>query len=119
MKYLSIAVPALLSAAAAVAVALAASPAQAARDPFARPALPAPPAAGPAEGPEAEPAARPQLRAIMIASGNALANIDGHILATGEWLGDYRVVRIRERSVTLATRGGAKSELTLGQADNK
>jgi hypothetical protein len=119
MKHLSIAMPALLSVAAALAATLAASPAQAARDPFARPVLPAPPATGTAEAQAAEPAAPPQLRAIMIASGNALANIDGHILATGEWLGDYRVVRIRERSVTLATRGGVKTELTLGQADNK
>jgi hypothetical protein len=62
---------------------------------------------------------RPQLRAIMVAPGHALANISGRILAAGEWFGDYKVVRIRERSVTLATRGGAKSELTLDQVDNK
>jgi hypothetical protein len=114
MKQLSIAMPALLLAAAA----LATSPAHAGRDPFARPAVP--PAAAPdAQAPAAEPAAPPQLRAIMVAPGQALANINGRILAVGEWFGDYRVVRIRERSVTLATRGGAKTELALDQAGNQ
>jgi len=119
MKLLSITMPALLS----VTAILAATPAQAGRDPFARPALPRPapadPAAAAAAGVAAEPAARPQLRAVMVASGHALANISGRILGVGEWFGDYKVVKIRERSVVLATRGGAKSELTLDQADNK
>jgi hypothetical protein len=98
---------------------LAAAPAQAGRDPFARPALPAPiPADAQAQAP-AEPAVRPQLRAIMVAPGQSLANISGHILAEGEWFGDYRVVKIRERSVMLATRGGAKSELALERTDYK
>jgi MSHA biogenesis protein MshK len=113
MKQLSIAMPALLLAAAA----LATSPAQAGRDPFARPALP--PAAALDAQAATEPAPPPQLRAIMVAPGQALANINGRILAVGEWIGDYRVVRIRERSVTLATRGGAKSELALDQAGNQ
>jgi hypothetical protein len=114
MKRFSIAMLAPLIAAAT----LATGPAQAGRDPFARPALP-PSAAPDAQAAEAEPAAPPQLRAIMVAPGHALANINGRILAVGEWFGDYRVVRIRERSVTLATRGGAKSELALDQAGNK
>jgi hypothetical protein len=114
MKQLSIAMPALLLAAAA----LATSPAHAGRDPFARPAL-APAAAPDTQAPAAEPAAPPQLRAIMVAPGQALANINGRILAVGEWFGDYRVVRIRERSVTLATRDGVKSELALDQAGNQ
>lgn len=98
---------------------LAAAPAQAGRDPFARPALPAPiPADAQAQAP-AEPAVRPQLRAIMVAPGQSLANISGHILAEGEWFGDYRVVKIRERSVTLATKGGAKSELGLERTEYK
>ena len=107
-----------LSALAALAI-LAAAPAQAGRDPFARPALPAPvPVDAQAQAP-AEPAVRPQLRAIMVAPGQSLANISGHILAEGEWFGDYRVVKIRERSVTLATKGGAKSELALERTDYK
>lgn len=109
MKYLTLAALAMLAAA----------PAQAGRDPFARPALPAPiPADAQAQAP-AEPAVRPQLRAIMVAPGQSLANISGHILAEGEWFGDYRVVKIRERSVTLATKGGAKSELGLERTEYK
>jgi len=114
MRHLSTAMPALLFAGAL----LAAAPALAGRDPFARPALPAPAPAAPAEA-AAEPAARPQLRAIMLAPGQALANIGGHILAAGEWFGDYKVLRIRERSVTIAARGGATTELTLDEAVNK
>jgi hypothetical protein len=109
-----------LSALAALAI-LAAAPAQAGRDPFARPVLPAPapaPADAQTQAPT-EPALRPQLRAIMVAPGQALANISGHILAEGEWFGEYRVVKIRERSVTLATRGGAKSELALDRTETK
>jgi hypothetical protein len=113
MKPVSIAMPALL-----LAAALSTSPAQAGRDPFARPTLPV--AATPdAQAPAAESAAPPQLRAIMVAPGQALANINGRILAVGEWFGDYRVVRIRERSVTLATRGGTKTELALDQTGNQ
>lgn len=113
MKHLSKVVAALLLALASVA------PAQAGRDPFARPALPVPapmPAEAAAAAAAAEPAARPQLRAIMVAPGQALANISGRILAVGESFGDYRVLRIRERSVTLLSRGGKKSELALDQA---
>jgi hypothetical protein len=116
MRHRTIAGLALLLAASA---ATTANPAWAGRDPFARPALPA--AAEPADPAAApmEPAARPQLRAIMLAPDHALANISGRILEVGEWFGDYQVVRIRERSVTLATRGGAKSELLLDAAANK
>jgi hypothetical protein len=112
MKQLSTAMLALLLGAS--------TPAQAGRDPFARPALPAPVAAAAADQAlPSEPAPPPQLRAIMVGPRQSLANINGRILAVGEWFGDYRVVRIRERSVTLATRGGAKSELALDQAGNK
>jgi hypothetical protein len=92
--------------------------AQPLRDPFVRPAPP--PAAVAAESAAAEAVQVPlQLRAIMVTPGRSLVNINGHILAVGEWVGEYRVVRIRERSVTLATRAGAKNELTLDQTVNK
>jgi hypothetical protein len=99
--------------------ALATSPALAGRDPFARPAVPAPAPVDAQALAAAEAAVRPQLRAIMVAPDHALANISGHILAVGEWFGDYKVVRIRERSVTLASRSGEKSELTLEQVESK
>jgi len=113
MKQLSIAMLALMLSALATA--------QAGRDPFARPAPPPPAAlaAEAADAAEAEPAVRLQLRAIMVTPGHALANIDGRILAVGERFGDYRVLRIRERSVTLAKRGGAKTELALDQTSDK
>jgi len=92
--------------------------AQPLRDPFVRPAPP--PAAVESVAPETmQPAAPLQLRAIMVTPRRSLANINGHILAVGEWFGDYRVVSIRERSVTLATRAGAKNELALDQVPNK
>jgi hypothetical protein len=113
MKHVSKAMPALLLALASLATGLA----QAGRDPFARPALPVPtPAQAQAAAEAAEPAVQPQLRAIMVAPGQALANISGRILAVGESFGDYRVVKIRERSVTLVSRGGKKTELALDQA---
>lgn len=120
MRYLSSAMPKLLLLMlTAVGAAAAPATALAGRDPFARPARPAVALAEPAADLAAEPAARPQLRAVMLASGQALANISGRILGVGEWFGNYKVVRIRERSVTLAARGGAKSELTLDQAGDK
>lgn len=70
------------------------------RDPFARPA-----AAAPATPAPTEP--RPQLRAIMFAPGHSLANIGGQILAVGDWFGDYRIVKIEERRVTIERRGVA------------
>lgn len=81
------------------------------RDPFARPALPprVQPAAEPSE--EAQLAAQaaaqpaPQLRALMVTPGRALANINGQILAAGEWFGDYQLIKVEERGVTLKKRG--------------
>lgn len=81
------------------------------RDPFARPAPPPAKVEAPAE-----PA--PQLRAIVFAPGHSLADIDGHILAEGESIGAYLLVRIDERSVTLA-RGGTRSVLALDREGNR
>lgn len=97
----------------------AAAPAQTLRDPFARPAGRALPAATPAPAEtQAEPEVPPQLRAIMYAPGRSLANINGQILAPGEWYGDYQLIKVRERSVTLARRG-VKSVLGLDEASGK
>jgi len=89
------------------------------RDPFARPAAPVR-AAGDAAAPDATEASEqpPRLRAVMYTPGRSLANIDGRILAPGEWLGEYRVTEIRERSVTLVRRG-AKHELQLDRTNDK
>jgi hypothetical protein len=100
-------------------LALASLPAQAQplRDPFARPALPAPAAEKEAEAPE-EPQAVPRLRAVMVAPGRSLANINGQILAAGEWFGDYQLIKVEERGVTLVKRG-VKSVLPLDEASRK
>ncbi|THC43504.1 hypothetical protein [Massilia sp. Mn16-1_5] len=91
-----------------------AAQAQPLRDPFARPAPPAPSAAAEPEMPQAVP----RLRAIMVAPGRALANINGQILATGEWFGDYQLIKVEERGVTLSKRG-VKSVLVLDEASRK
>ena len=97
-----------------LALAAGAAQAQPLRDPFARPAL-----AAQAATPEPEaPQAAPRLRAVMVAPGRALANINGQILATGEWFGDYQLIKVEERGVTLSKRG-VKSVLVLDEASRK
>ncbi len=88
--------------------------AQALRDPFARPAPPQRPAALEQEVPQV----LPQLRAVMVTPGRALANINGQILAVGEWFGDYQLTKVEERGVTLNKRG-VKSILVLNEASRK
>jgi hypothetical protein len=90
--------------------------AQPLRDPFARPAPPVGAAVRETE-PE-EPQLAPQLRAVMVAPGRALANINGQILAVGEWFGDYQLIKVEERGVTLVKRG-VKSVLLLSEASRK
>jgi hypothetical protein len=84
------------------------------RDPFARPATP--PRAAAVEPEAAQPL--PQLRAVMVTPGRALANINGQILAVGEWFGDYQLIKVEERAVTLNKRG-VKSVLELKEASRK
>ncbi|QOY94537.1 hypothetical protein IM543_01005 [Massilia sp. UMI-21] len=111
MKRLALAVLAAVAAAAP-----AAAQAQPLRDPFVRPALPAPAQQGTVA--DAMPETPPRLRAIVLAPGRSLANIDGQILAVGNWFGDYRVIRIQERAVTLLRRG-VTSVLELDEAGRK
>jgi hypothetical protein len=85
------------------------------RDPFARPA---PPARAAVLAAAPAPEAKPRLRAIMFEPGHSLANIEGRILAEGEWYGDYQLVKVRERSVTVARRG-AQSVLGLDEESSK
>jgi len=87
------------------------------RDPFARPAAPPKAVLLDVAEPEAPPPL-PQLRAVMVAPGRALANINGQILAVGEWFGDYQLIKVEERSVTLNKRG-VKSVLELNEASRK
>ena len=101
----------------ALAPLLACAQGQLLRDPFARPAAPVKAAALEAAEPEA-PQPLPQLRAVMVTPGRALANINGQILAVGEWFGDYQLIKVEERGVTLVKRG-VKSVLDLNEASRK
>ena len=98
----------------ALAPLLAFAQAQPLRDPFARPAPPPRMAEPETEAPQV----LPQLRAVMVVPGRALANINGQILAVGEWYGDYQLIKVEERGVTLNKRG-VKSILVLNEASRK
>jgi hypothetical protein len=102
------------------------------RDPFERPAGTAPAkrasgaataASGAATALDTAPVAEsppwlPQLRAIMYEQerGASLVNISGAVLAVGESVRGYRVVKINERSVVVA-KDGARLTLTMDNRD--
>ncbi|KQQ88457.1 hypothetical protein [Massilia sp. Leaf139] len=104
----------ILAAALALALVPLLATAQPLRDPFARPA----PQVRAVEAEAEAPPPAPQLRAVMVAPGRALANINGQILAVGEWFGDYQLIKVDERGVTLDKRG-VKSVLVLNEASRK
>lgn len=100
------------------------------RDPFERPAAAAPAKAGKttaasmaatsdAPAPEAPPPFVPELRAIMYEPERAtsLVNISGAVLAVGESVHGYRVVKINERSV-IVINDGARRTITLGNRES-
>jgi len=106
------------------------------RDPFERPVGTAPAkgasaaasrstsaASGAAAAPDAAAVAEappwlPQLRAVMYEAerGASLVNISGAVLAVGESVHGYRVVKINERSVVVA-KDGARLTLTMDNRD--
>jgi pyruvate/2-oxoglutarate dehydrogenase complex dihydrolipoamide acyltransferase (E2) component len=97
------------------------------RDPFERPAAPAPaPRVAAADGTHADAAAatatdaappwKPELRAILYDQARSLVNISGVVLAIGESVRGYRLASIDERSATLV-KGGASIRLTLDKKE--
>ncbi len=92
------------------------------RDPFAPAVAPARALAAAAAAAAAAPAApeappwKPELRAIIYDRAHSLANVSGVVLAVGESVHGYRVVRINERSVVM-DKGGAAVKLTLDNRD--
>jgi pyruvate/2-oxoglutarate dehydrogenase complex dihydrolipoamide acyltransferase (E2) component len=82
------------------------------RDPFVRPGTPATAtaattgataaggAADPADADRPEPA-QPRLHAILFSRAQALADIDGLVLREGDHVGDWRIMKIEERRVSL------------------
>lgn len=90
-----------------------AAPHTALRDPFLRPAAArlTPPTDSASS---AEPA--PRLRALVLGGARSLANIDGHVVATGEQFAGYTVLRIDANGVLLA-RAGRELRLTMQDKD--
>jgi hypothetical protein len=89
-------------------------------DPFARPAIKAPPpapprdAAGAAKTPVPEPAWNPELDAVIVAGPKSAVSIDGTIVGIGEEINGHRLVEVTEQAavfvknrkrVTLSLRG--------------
>ena len=54
----------------------------------------------------------------MYAPGHSMANLSGRIVAAGDWYGQYKLVRIDERSVTLL-RDKVKTVLVLDKESGK
>ena len=94
------------------------------RDPFQRPAAPAPVAVAPsaaapvAASVDEAPAWKPELRAVMYDRGHSLVNVSGTVLAVGESVRGYRLVKVSERSVVMA-KGGASIKLTLDKEQSQ
>ncbi|TWI69761.1 hypothetical protein IP91_00834 [Pseudoduganella lurida] len=84
------------------------------RDPFVRPALATPAAAAAAAAAQvpAEPPPPPRLRALILNGTRSLANIDGDVVAAGEQIAGYTVLRIDPRGALIA-RGGKQLLLTI------
>jgi len=99
------------------AAAPATSPPRTLRDPFVRPAPPAPPAAAlPAAPPPEPPPLR--LRAVILNGARSIANIDGDIVGGGDQARDYTVLRIDAQGVLVA-RAGKRQLLTLSEKDKQ
>lgn len=85
------------------------------RDPFVQPAprsAPPPPPTAEAAAVAAASAWKPELRAIMYDQARSLVNVSGSVLAIGESVRGYRLVKVNERSVVM-DKGGAAIKLTL------
>ena len=75
-------------------------------DPFAWPAAVRPAAAAASGGEAPAPLWRPKLRAIVNAGNASLVSIDGIVVALGQQIDGYRLVRVGERSAVFAKSGG-------------
>lgn len=91
-----------------------ATPPRIVRDPF----VSRLPASAPlaADAPAPVPATPPRLRAVVLNGAHSLANLDGNVVATGERVAGYTVVRIDARGVLLA-HAGNQHLLTMQDKD--
>jgi len=92
-----------------------ANPPRSLRDPF----VSRLPASAPLEAAAAAvPATPPRLRAVVLNGAQSLANLDGNVVATGERVAGYKVVRIDARGVLL-THAGSEHLLTMQDKDTQ
>ena len=106
--------PALALVLAGLAANVLATPPRIVRDPFvSRLPASAPPAAA-----DAVPATPPRLRAVVLNGAQSLANLDGNVVATGERVAGYTVLRIDARGVLLG-HAGSQHLLTMQDKDTQ
>jgi len=94
-----------------------ANPPRSLRDPFVS-RLPASAPLAAAAAAAAVPATPPRLRALVLNGAQSLANLDGNVVATGERVAGYKVVRIDARGVLL-THAGSEHLLTMQDKDTQ
>ena len=104
--------PALALVLAGMATTVLATPPRIVRDPF----VSRLPASAPPAATAAAPVTPPRLRAVVLNGAHSLANLDGNVVATGERVAGYTVVRIDARGVLLA-HAGSEHLLTMQDKD--
>jgi hypothetical protein len=85
-----------------------ATPPRIVRDPF----VSRLPASAPLAAAAPVPATPPRLRAVVLNGAQSLANLDGNVVATGERVAGYTVLRIDARGVLLG-HAGSQHLLTM------
>ncbi len=112
MKHLLM--PTLALVLAGMAASVLANPPRNLRDPF----VSRLPASAPLAGTAPVPATPPRLRAVVLNGAHSLANLDGNVVATGERVAGYTVLRIDARGVLLA-HAGSEHLLTMQDKDTQ
>jgi len=104
--------PALALVLAGMATNVLATPPRIVRDPF----VSRLPASAPPAATAAAPVTPPRLRAVVLNGAHSLANLDGNVVATGERVAGYTVLRIDARGVLLG-HAGSEHLLTMQDKD--
>jgi len=108
--------PALALVLAGLAANVLATPPRIVRDPFVSRLPASAPVA--ADAPAPVPATPPRLRAVVLNGAQSLANLDGNVVATGERVAGYTVLRIDARGVLLG-HAGSQHLLTMQDKDTQ
>lgn len=99
---------------AGLATSVLATPPRIVRDPF----VSRLPASAPLAAAAPVPATPPRLRAVVLNGAQSLANLDGNVVATGERVAGYTVLRIDARGVLLG-HAGSQHLLTMQDKDTQ